>query len=203
MKHPNLHPLLGYQLHPQPHLVSPWCRHGDLGDYVRRNPSLTRSEKLHLVRGLNVALPTTAFIIKYQIHQAGCGLNHLHSFIPPICHADIKPENVLINDLDQAALSDFGLAMLDFEGTSGFTTSETIKGTLAYMAAQLFSGEKPSRESDVFAFGGLILAVSLCAVFDWHSLKNQSLTEGHEQQTSAPWSLPCSYATSHNAKRAA
>ncbi|KAG9042851.1 hypothetical protein FS837_010310 [Tulasnella sp. UAMH 9824] len=113
---------------PQPRLVSPWCHHGDLEYYLRSNPSLSRCEKLLLV------------------YQAGCGLHHLHSCNPPICHADIKPRNVLVNDLGEAALSDFGLsrAMLDLDVTSGFTTSETVKGTFAYMAGELSSGQKAS-----------------------------------------------------------
>ncbi|KAG8933108.1 RHO1 GDP-GTP exchange protein 2 [Tulasnella sp. 408] len=95
------------------------------------------------------------------VYQAGCGLQHLHSCSPPICHADIKPRNVLINNLGQAALVDFGLsrAMLDLDVTSGFTTSETVKGTLVYMAVELSSGQKASCASDVYAFGGLVLTL--------------------------------------------
>ncbi|KAG8920227.1 hypothetical protein FRC01_000865 [Tulasnella sp. 417] len=95
------------------------------------------------------------------IYQTACGLGHLHSQKPPICHADIKPENVLVNDQLEAALSDFGLSLV-LEGLavpSGLTTTERIKGTLNYMAGELFEGEKPNRESDVYAFGGLILTV--------------------------------------------
>lgn len=115
------------------------------------------------MRWQSVALPITSFITPRQVHQAGCGLRHLHSRSPPICHADIKPGNVLINDLGQAVLSDFGLsrAMSDLDVSSGFTTSETVKGTFAYMAGELSSGQKPSPESDVYAFGGLMLTVSL------------------------------------------
>lgn len=143
--HPNLHPFLGYHLQPKPRLISPWCQHGNLTDYIKANPGLSRVDKLRL------------------IHQAALGLDHLHSRTPPICHADIKPENVLINDLCEAALSDFGLSrMLQYLGEpSGLTTSETARGTLRYMAGELLQEDKrrPDRESDVYAFGGLILAV--------------------------------------------
>ncbi|KIO32693.1 hypothetical protein M407DRAFT_66410, partial [Tulasnella calospora MUT 4182] len=142
-KHPNLHPLLGYRSRPQPRLISPWCSRGNLMDYLRENPGLSRRDKLRL------------------IYQTACGLDHLHSQTPPICHADIKPENVLVNDRLEAALSDFGLSLV-LEGLgapSGFTTTERVKGTLNYMAGELFEGEKANRESDVYAFGGLILTV--------------------------------------------
>ncbi|KAG9038313.1 hypothetical protein FS837_001264, partial [Tulasnella sp. UAMH 9824] len=99
-----------------------------------------------------------------MIFQAACGLEHLHAQNPPICHADIKPENVLINDFYSAVLSDFGLSRVleDFGWASGFTTSERVKGTLNYMASELFTAEKPkvTLETDVYAFGGLILTVS-------------------------------------------
>ncbi|KAG9041017.1 hypothetical protein FS837_012818 [Tulasnella sp. UAMH 9824] len=144
MEHPNLHPLLGYRSQPQPQLISPWCRHGNLTCYLRKNPRLSRLAKLRL------------------IFQAACGLEHLHAQTPPVCHADIKPENVLVNDFIVAALSDFGLSrVLDAFGGSGFTTSECAKGTYNYIAPELFNEEKPrpTLMTDVYAFGGLILTV--------------------------------------------
>ncbi|KAG8954936.1 hypothetical protein FRC04_010420 [Tulasnella sp. 424] len=143
--HPNLHPLLGYRSKPRPRLISPWCRHGNLTDYMLKNPGLSKLDKLRF------------------IHQTGRALFHLHSQAHPICHADIKPENVLINDCCDASLSDFGLSRVlhEFDGPSGLTTSETVKGTLNYMAGELFIGEnaRPGRETDVYAFRGLILTV--------------------------------------------
>ncbi|KIO16631.1 hypothetical protein M407DRAFT_85788, partial [Tulasnella calospora MUT 4182] len=142
-KHSNLHPLLGYRSLPRPQLISPWCRHGNLTVYLQANPDLSRCDKLRL------------------IFQIACGLEYLHSRNPPICHADVKPENVLINDWHGAALSDFGLSrfLQDLGAHSGFTTSETVKGSVRYMASELFNGQKPDLQSDVFAFGGLILTV--------------------------------------------
>ncbi|KIO28104.1 hypothetical protein M407DRAFT_49918, partial [Tulasnella calospora MUT 4182] len=145
IEHPNLHPLLGYRLEPQQWLISPWCRHGNLADYTRKNPGLSRLDKLRLT------------------FQAACGLEHLHAQHPPICHADIKPENVLINDFLRAALSDFGLSrVLDgFGHRTGYTTSDGVKGTYNYIAPELFKGEnpRPALQTDVYAFGGLILTV--------------------------------------------
>lgn len=104
------------------------------------------------------------FTVSRQIHQTACGLAYLHSRTPPICHADIKPENILVNNQHEATLSDFGLSRV-LEGlgvSSGLTTTERVKGTLNYMARELFEGEKPNLETDVYAFGGLILTVSKC-----------------------------------------
>ncbi|KIO22242.1 hypothetical protein M407DRAFT_51870, partial [Tulasnella calospora MUT 4182] len=141
-KHRHIHPLLGYRSKPQPQLISPWCRHGNLTDYLRENPFLSRIEKLQL---------------------AALGLAYLHSQKPPVSHADIKPENVLVNDSREAALSDFGLSRViqDLDTSSGLTTSVTPKGTHNYLARELLAeqGSRPSCESDVYSFGGLVLTI--------------------------------------------
>lgn len=50
LQHPNIHPLLDYQSQPRPRSISPWCRHGNLSDYLEAHPSLSRLDKLTLVR---------------------------------------------------------------------------------------------------------------------------------------------------------
>lgn len=50
VKHPNLHTILGYRSEPRPMLISPWYRHGDISDYLKKNPDLSRMDKLKLVR---------------------------------------------------------------------------------------------------------------------------------------------------------
>ncbi|KAG8994575.1 hypothetical protein FRB90_000390 [Tulasnella sp. 427] len=143
--HPNLHPFLGYRSQPQPRLISPWCRHGNLADFIQRTPNLSRLDKLNLLR------------------QVASAISYLHSLNPPICHGDIKPENVLINDDLDATLSDFGLSrvLMGLGVSTGFTTSDTADGTISYMAGELLVDEysRSNCETDVYAFGGLILAV--------------------------------------------
>lgn len=70
---------------------------------------------------------------------------------------------MLINDVLEAALCDFGLSRVlqELREPGELTTSETVKGTLNYMAVELFAGGKPNLETDVYAFGGLTLAVSV------------------------------------------
>lgn len=98
------------------------------------------------------------------MYQVALGLDHLHSQSPPIYHGAIKPENVLINDRLEATLSDFGLSRLlrDLGQSDGVTgpTRDTAQVTFNYTAPELFAGQAPGRETDVYAFGGLILAVS-------------------------------------------
>ncbi|KAG8931234.1 hypothetical protein FRC01_001634 [Tulasnella sp. 417] len=106
-----------------------------------------------------------------RIYQAALGLAHLHHQKPPICHGDVKPENVLINDSLEAVLSDFGVGRVveDFALRTGLTTTEGgPQGTCIYAAPEMFNPgllgpdveeTKPSCEGDVYAFAGLILTV--------------------------------------------
>lgn len=100
----------------------------------------------------------------FQILQAGYGLAYLHRQTPPICHGDIKPENVLVKDTRVAVLTDFGLSRVlqILDTRTGLTTSGGARGTQCYMAPELLMEDsfKASRESDIYAFAGLILRAS-------------------------------------------
>lgn len=106
---------------------------------------------------------TNRSIYTIQVLQASRGLAYLHSLEPPICHGDIKPQNILVNDEGEAVVSDFGLArVLNVLGDhSGFTTSSVGQGTKGYLAPELLNEDdaRPTVQTDVFSFGGLILAV--------------------------------------------
>ncbi|KAG9044750.1 hypothetical protein FS837_007574 [Tulasnella sp. UAMH 9824] len=81
---------------------------------------------------------------------------------PPIIHADIKPENVMISENIRAVLSDFGVSrfMVEMGIRTGSATSGGAPGTASYQAKEILeSGLLPTNMSDVYAFGGLILAV--------------------------------------------
>lgn len=57
---------------------------------------------------------TSREIIRYSIHFLS-GLHHIHS--KGLMHFDIKPNNIMLSDRDEALLSDFGLAeQIDDEG---------------------------------------------------------------------------------------
>jgi len=67
--------------------------------------------------------------------QAGLALAHLHRN-EKIVFRDVKPENILISDQDQAKLTDFGLAKV-------VTSAESMQmcGTMGFLPPELLSGE--------------------------------------------------------------
>lgn len=95
-----------------------------------------------------------------QTLQCSNGLAHLHGLAPPVIHGDLKPQNVLMSDANEVCLCDFGLAMVDGKPYQDLETTGIRGGTKGYDALELVSGGAVTLQTDIFAFGGLILAVS-------------------------------------------
>lgn len=92
---------------------------------------------------------------------AGRGLAHLHSLRPPICHGDIKPQNIILGDNMEALICDFGISRIIADpGVTEMTTYGAATGTAGFGAKEILEGSGPTEKGDVYAFGGLILAVS-------------------------------------------
>ncbi|GAB5491672.1 MAG: hypothetical protein Phog2KO_18870 [Phototrophicaceae bacterium] len=71
-----------------------------------------------------------------------------------ILHRDIKPDNVLVAEDTTIRVMDFGLARTQADiSKSSQDPAHNIAGTLAFMAPELFQGNKPSVSSDLYAIG--------------------------------------------------
>lgn len=66
-----------------------------------------------------------------------------------IVHGDIKPANVIVDPSGEPSLIDFGLA----SRVVAHARPDTLGGTPAFMAPELFEGERPSIATDVYALG--------------------------------------------------
>ena len=79
---------------------------------------------------------------------AGLGFAHRSQLV----HADVKPQNILINSEGVLKVTDFGIAQA-FTDTMPQTRSEVVWGSPHYFAPEQAKGEKPSPASDVYSIG--------------------------------------------------
>ncbi|KAF9777373.1 kinase-like domain-containing protein [Thelephora terrestris] len=135
LEHPNVVAFIGVTRNPF-QIVSDWMPNGTLGEYVNENPGADRVGLL-----LDVAE----------------GLNYLHA--SHTTHGDLKGPNILIDSTGRACLADFGLASVVRGLTSVLVTE--VQGYSGRWAAPevLGSGDRNTREADVFAFGMVMVEV--------------------------------------------
>lgn len=123
-------------------VIAPYMANGNVGEYLDDND-------VDIQQRLKFALET------------GRGLLYLHTLEDPgpICHADIKPENILVTDDLHIVICDFGISRIMSE--SNFTTTSSAKGSPIYMSPELFSSNPRSTlRSDVWAWGCLVLQIT-------------------------------------------
>ncbi|KIK40073.1 hypothetical protein CY34DRAFT_807560 [Suillus luteus UH-Slu-Lm8-n1] len=151
LKHANILPVYGYTHGFGPFLaiVSPWAENGNLSDYLEHEGTA-----LTLVRRFEILKDIIA------------GLQYLHA--NNIIHGDFNGPNVLIHGDGTACVADFGLSLMYSEVISPSQASwtSTLKGNMRWMAPELLvleredgSPTRPSEQSDIFSFGGIILQV--------------------------------------------
>ncbi|CAE6397223.1 unnamed protein product [Rhizoctonia solani] len=159
--HQNILPFLGLcwfdGRNELPAMVYPYCEAGTCSEYLINNMD---ADRMAIIR------------------QVADGLNHLHSYNPPIAHGDIKAANILMKQDGTPLIADFGLSRLVSEFSTGLTTSLS-RGSYRWMAPELFGGIDSSvlvlvtPASDVWAFGCLCLEI-LSGVIPWASTRNDA-----------------------------
>ncbi|KAF1912214.1 kinase-like domain-containing protein [Ampelomyces quisqualis] len=159
LRHPNIVEFVEYYDHGDYlYIIMEYVRHGDLQGF------------------LNQGGPMQEPLVKTMAQQTLSALNYLHR--SKITHRDIKPDNILIADLDPftVKLSDFGLSKAVPHDE---TFLKTFCGTLLYCAPEVFpdygtgtsKGTKRRRGArqyhsysssvDIWSFGG-VLWYALC-----------------------------------------
>ncbi|KAJ3335645.1 hypothetical protein HDU93_004790, partial [Gonapodya sp. JEL0774] len=148
LRHPNILQLFGANLQATPpFMVSPYMRNGNLLAYLTAYPHADRVE--------------LAFDI-------ACAMEYLHG--RGILHCDLKAVNVLVDDLGNALVADFGFATV---ATRVSILSKVARpGTRRWMAPELFARRpRLSEKSDVYAFAMTVyemytLQVPFCDVLE-------------------------------------
>lgn len=82
--------------------------------------------------------------------QIAQGLAYAHS--KGVVHRDLKPTNILLDEMGHPYLTDFGLAKL-MTGDANMTKTGNIVGTPSYMSPEQLRGEPLDQRSDVYSLG--------------------------------------------------
>ena len=77
------------------------------------------------------------------------GLSYAHA--NGIIHRDIKPANLLLTSRGEAVVTDFGIAQI--VGSTQYTVSGALMGTLHYMAPEQGMGTNVDQRSDLYSLG--------------------------------------------------
>ncbi|XP_020578504.1 L-type lectin-domain containing receptor kinase IX.1-like [Phalaenopsis equestris] len=75
-----------------------------------------------------------------------------------VVHRDVKPSNVMLDGHFNAKLGDFGLARLVDHERGSQTTM--LAGTMGYLAPEIVTTGKASKETDVYSFGVVALELA-------------------------------------------
>jgi hypothetical protein len=133
LKHPNVARVLDYlEAERQWFLIVDYLDRGSLGDVLARGEKVPREQALAWTR------------------QALAGLGHAHQ--KGIVHRDVKPANLLLNENDEVAVADFGIARAD--ASPGLTTTGIAIGTPQYMSPeQILTPDRVDHRADIYSLG--------------------------------------------------
>ncbi|OMP01314.1 hypothetical protein CCACVL1_03119 [Corchorus capsularis] len=88
------------------------------------------------------------------------GITYLHEECRDcIMHCDIKPENILLDDIYTAKVSDFGLAKLMNPKDQRNLSLASIRGTRGYLAPEWLANLPITSKCDVYSYGMVLLEI--------------------------------------------
>lgn len=94
------------------------------------------------------------------IADVASALHYLHNeYDQRVVHRDLKASNIMLDSLFNARLGDFGLARALETDKTSYAELELggVPGTMGYIAPECFHTGKATRESDLYAFGAVVL----------------------------------------------
>ncbi|KAK3003126.1 hypothetical protein RJ639_019124 [Escallonia herrerae] len=115
----------------------------------------------HLFAGAGADHEPLSWMLRYKIISGvASALHYLHNeYDQRVVHRDLKASNIMLDCNFNARLGDFGLARaLDNEKTS-YAEAEGVLGTIGYLAPECFHTGKATQQSDIYAFGAVLMEV--------------------------------------------
>ena len=128
-----------------PNVVSVYDRGSYDGTYYIAMEYLPGRSLKQLIRDEAPLDPVRAIDITLQILRAA-RFAHRRGVI----HRDLKPHNVIVDDQDNAKVTDFGIARA---GASDMTETGSIMGTAQYLSPEQAQGHAVSAGSDLYSIG--------------------------------------------------
>ena len=132
LDHPNIvHVYTVGDYKQQPFIVMEYVKGKTLKDYLREHGALEPQTVIHIMTQL----------------AEGVLYAHQNNMI----HRDLKSQNIIITDDQVVKITDFGIALSSNE--ADMTQTNTIMGSVHYLAPELARGNLATERSDIYALG--------------------------------------------------
>jgi serine/threonine-protein kinase len=137
------------------------------------------SDLKRIIRGDGSGRPLPLELALHYAIQICAGIGFAHR--AGIVHADVKPQNVLVNTSDQMIkVTDFGIAQALSE-TQPKEREAVVWGSPHYFSPEQAKGEKPSPASDVYSIG-IVLYEMLTGQLPFNGTTQQELAMAHVRE---------------------
>jgi interleukin-1 receptor-associated kinase 1 len=135
----------------EPLLIYEYMKNGSLDQHLFQSGGFGQGRKQQ-----DTALGN--WVTRYSIaRDIAMGLQYLHhEHEPMVLHRDIKSSNIMLDSTFCARLGDFGIACTVNAERSSVTG---VAGTIGYMGPEYVVNYKATRQTDIFAFGVVILEI--------------------------------------------